>query len=206
MKRNLIVTLVLLLALSAMLAGCNGSNPAQTTQPPAATTAQPEVTPEATPVQTPEATEEPAGLSGDTKDILSALIENAKLDFELFDEQVNAENCQSYTGLTAEQMSQYVEDAYASMATMNVSPHIVVLVKCVDEASAAAVEDLIAKGFDSSRWVCVMPDQSFVVDSGVYVLLVSSKIEAATAVKDAFLEMAGDNVGEVNEFFTFTAQ
>lgn len=202
MKKNLIVILTLMLALSSVLAGCKASIP------PAATPTAPAAS--ATPVQTPapttpapEPTDTATGLSGGTKDILAALFKKAALDFDTFDETVTAENCQSYLGLTPEQLAEYAEEASASPAAMNVSAHLMALVKCKDAAAAAEVKKLVAEGFDAGRWVCVFPDQAFVVDAGAYVLLVATYDEIAAPVQDAFLEMAGADAGEVDTFFNF---
>ncbi|HWQ57802.1 MAG TPA: hypothetical protein VN540_02190 [Clostridia bacterium] len=201
MKRQFLISLALTLALTAFISGCNPAAPSATATPPVETTAPPQTTPPATPAATPEATPGQSGLNGDTKDILASINEGANIDFSTFDEQITAETCQSYLGLTAEQLDEYVEDAYVSVAEMNVSAHLSALVKCNDEASAEQVKQLIADGFDSGRWVCVRPDQSFVVDAGIYVFLVASYDETATALKDSFLAISGDAAGEVDVFF-----
>ncbi|OQA73890.1 MAG: hypothetical protein BWY35_00138 [Firmicutes bacterium ADurb.Bin248] len=198
MKRQILIALALLAAFAALVSGCKPASPAPTATPPAVTTAPPmetlaPATPSPTPVQ--------SGLAGDTKDILAAVNEGANIDFETFDEQITAETCQSYLGLTPEQLSEYAEDAYVSMAAMNVSAHLTALVKCKDAASAAEVKSLVAKGFDSGRWVCVRPDRCLVVEAGSYVFLIASYDEIATALEDAFRALAGDAAGEADVFF-----
>ncbi len=194
MKKQITTVLALLLALAALVSGCKPTGPAATT-PPAETLAP------ATPSPTPETTPVQSGLTGDTKDILAAISKGANIDFETFDEQVSAETSQSYIGLTPEQLAEYAEDAYVSIAALNVSAHLTALVKCKDAAAAAEVKSLIADNFDSHRWVCVQPEQCLVVEAGNYVFLVASYNETATALKDAFLALAGDAAGEADVFF-----
>jgi len=198
MKKQILAALALLLAFAALVSGCKPAGPAATT-PPIETLAP--ATPSPTPEATPETTPAQDGLFGGTMDILAALNRSANIDFMTFDEQISAETCQSYLGLTPEQLGEYAEDAYVSVAAMNVSAHLTALVKCKDAASAAEVKSLVAKGFDSGRWVCVRPDLCLVVDAGNYVLLIASYAEPASVLRDAFLVLAGDAAGEPDVFY-----
>ena len=174
MKKKLTITLALILALSAALMGCAKGPGAEDTK-----------------------------LSGATNDILAAVFKSSGLDFMTFDEQVTEETSESFLGLTPEQMKENVDDAYVTTAAINVHAHLTALVKAKDAAAAQKVKELIAENFDSGRWICVFPEQSLVIDSGAYVLLVSSSKEEGDALKNAFVELAGEkSVGEENLFFT----
>jgi hypothetical protein len=118
------------------------------------------------------------------------------------DSEITAENSQGMLGLTPEQFGQYVTEAYASNAAIMSFAHEVALVKCQDAEAAAEVKQLIADGFDSKKWVCVTPDQSYVIDSGSYVLLVATTNEGGEALKQSFETVAQGNVGEIKVFYT----
>jgi hypothetical protein len=121
---------------------------------------------------------------------------------EVFTDPVTAENCQGVMGLTPEQLSELVEEASVQTAMINVNAYSVLLAKCPNAASAASVADTIAQNYDSNRWICVLPDESFVVTSGSHVLLVSASSAQAQALKEAFTELADGLVGEVRVFYT----
>ncbi|MDR1322404.1 MAG: DUF4358 domain-containing protein [Gracilibacteraceae bacterium] len=157
---------------------------------------------------TPPPQEVPADtLTGETGEILAAVVAAAAETAEAplpqsFEDQVTAENCQGMLGLTPERFAEYVTDAYVSTSALSTSAHEVALVKCNDPAAAAAVKALIAEGFDSQKWVCVLPDESSVVDSGSYVLLLATSSEYAEALTAGFTALAADNTGEKIVFYT----
>lgn len=142
-------------------------------------------------------------LSGTLEEIMNEIIAAAEYDFpQPFVEDVTADSASSYLGLTAEQFNTYVQECYALNAAITTQAHLMALVKCTDATAAATVKGLIADNFDSGRWICVMPEQSFVVDSGSYVLLASTYNDAAEAIKTGFAAVAGDSAGEVDVFYT----
>ncbi|MDR1605136.1 MAG: DUF4358 domain-containing protein [Gracilibacteraceae bacterium] len=146
-------------------------------------------------------------LTGELPEIIAALIAGANENLteklpQSFEDPVTAENCQGMLGLTPEQFSEYVTEAYVSNSALTTSAHEIALVKCLDQAAAAEVKNLIAQGFDSGKWVCVMPDESSVIDSGSYVLLLSTAAQYADALTASFTALAADNTGEKNVFYS----
>jgi hypothetical protein len=122
-----------------------------------------------------------------------------------FDSPVDGETCQDRLGLTPEQLEQYVEDGVVLTAAIITHAHELALVKCKDAASAVEVKKLIADGFDSGKWICVFPEESFVMDSGSYVLLAATTAAAADALRQSFASLAGELVGEAKVFYTGSA-
>ena len=193
MKKKLSILLCLALLLSAALMGYN-SEPVEEKDP----AEEDEVV--TNPV-VPEATD--SALSGSAKEMLEQLLTVGDYDFGMVEDYaVTEENVTSMLGLTPEEFSEYVEQAHVSVGALSTSAHLVAIVKCHDSAAANHVKELIAQGFDSGRWVCVAPDESFAVEAGDYVLLVASREEGAAALKDAFGSMAGELIGNVDVFFT----
>ena len=148
-------------------------------------------------------------LTGSTEDILNSVVDGAnKLlpeDSQLaaaFTDAVTADSAQNALGLSPDDFTKYVSEAYVSTAAIMTFAHQVALMKCKDFSSAAQVKSLVAAGFDSNKWICVWPDKSFVADSGSYVLLVASTSAGADALLESFKTLANNNVGEVNTFFT----
>ncbi|MDR1961913.1 MAG: DUF4358 domain-containing protein [Gracilibacteraceae bacterium] len=146
-------------------------------------------------------------LTGELPDILASVIEGANATLpeplpQSFEDPVTAEDCQGMLGLTPEQFAQYVEGAYVSNAALTTSAHEIALVKCKDAAAAAEVKQLIAAGFDSAKWVCVLPDESSVIDSGSYVLLCVTLSQYSDALTASFKALAADNTGEKVVFYT----
>ena len=155
---------------------------------------------------TPTEQEEEVLFTGSAADIMEQILERAGLDQGTFEEAVDAENSQSYTGLDYQDLMGLAEDAFASQAQISVVPHLLVVIKGKDKAAASELGEQIAANFDSHRWVCVMPDQSFVVTAGQYLLLASTNNEDAALLKAAFSELAGNGADEPNQFFMFSAE
>ena len=181
MKRRSIYIIVLIFTLVAVLAACEpGRDSSQSSQ-------------------------EEGLLSGSAEEVLEQLLEAVDLEFSVFTEAVDEENSASYTGLTYLELTEQAQEAFSSQAEININPHLLVVLKGQDPAAARQLSEQIAEKFDSHRWVCVMPDQSFVVTAGDYVLLASTNNDIAEMIKVAFFELAGPSAGEVNEFFQFSA-
>ena len=123
------------------------------------------------------------------------------LDFETFDEPITNDNVASYTGLTSQELAAWVQEGQASQAAISVNPHLVVILQCVDQAAASQAKEAIAERFDPYRWICVIPDQVFVADSGPYVLLVSSDDDTARQMAERFVALAGPDTAEPDVFF-----
>ncbi|MDR0468984.1 MAG: DUF4358 domain-containing protein, partial [Peptococcaceae bacterium] len=123
-----------------------------------------------------------------------------------FDGEVTADTSQNTIGLSTADFNQYVSSATVSTAAISTFAHQVSLILAKDAASAAEIKKRIAGdgGFDSQKWICVWPEESCVIDSGSYVLLVVSRADVAEAVVAAFTAAAG-NVGERVVFFTSEA-
>jgi hypothetical protein len=142
-------------------------------------------------------------LSGDTADILQQVIDGASAAElpAIFTNPVTKNTAQGMLGFSEAQFDDYVADAYAATGVINVMAFELTLVKCNDFAAAAEVKQLIANGFDSKKWICVMPETSVVIDSGSYVLLVAGQKTQADALLESFGNVAGGNVGDANAFF-----
>ena len=146
-------------------------------------------------------------LQGTVSEILASVISKAdsmldgenKMPFS-FASPVTEENVQGMLGLSSSQMSSYVSEAYVSVAAIGTFAHQVALIKCNDKAVAVTVKSAVASGFDSTKWICVFPEQSFVIDAGSYVLLVATTNLRAEKLREAFITMAG-KTGSVNIFF-----
>lgn len=163
--------------------GSTGGNNAGTTPPPAP----------AAPAES---------ISGSAKDVLTTLLSNSGADFGMtFEDSVTADSAQGNLGLSSADFNSYVTEAYVSTGAITTNAHLVAIIKCKDADAAAQVKSLVASGFDSNRWICVAPEQSFVVEGGSYVLLAATANDGAQALKTAFASMAGSGAGSVNQFF-----
>ncbi|MDR0916910.1 MAG: DUF4358 domain-containing protein [Oscillospiraceae bacterium] len=112
------------------------------------------------------------------------------------------ENAPNYIGLTQEQITQYVAESCISSALFSTSPHQVLIVKCKSAADTSAVATAIASGFDSGRWICVIPDRSETVVVGEYVFLLVSKNATVDALESSLKTVTGDDALKFNVFFT----
>jgi hypothetical protein len=141
-------------------------------------------------------------LTGSTEEVLNAVLEASGELPAAATAPVTSENSQNALGISPSDFDKYVSEASVSTALIMTSAHEVALVKVKNAGDVATVKNLIASGFDSGKWICVAPGESLVVESGTYILLVASTTANADAIVAAFKTKAGDNVGEVNIFFT----
>lgn len=118
------------------------------------------------------------------------------------EEAVTADKSQSYLGLSEDDFAKYVDSAFMSYGAFTTSASLFAVIKAKDAASAKSVKDLVASGFNSMRWVCVLPETSVVIESGSYVLLAVSSQASVDKVVEIFSEQAGDNIGEEKVFYT----
>ena len=148
-----------------------------------------------------------SALEGTASEILAAIISEAdtllsdenKMPFS-FTTTVTEETAQSSLGISPEQFKSNVSEAALSVAGVGTFAHQVALVKCNDEKAAAEVKQWIAAGFDATKWICVFPEQCFVVDSGSYLLMAATTNARAEKLLEAF-STAAKATGEVNAFF-----
>lgn len=144
---------------------------------------------------------EPA-FEGTLSEILAQITEKSGNEaIDGMEETLTGENSEYIIGLTADQMTEYVEECLVFMPMINVNAHLVALIKAKDAESAATVKGLIADQFNNRRWVCVMPEQSGVIEADQYVLLAVSTKLASDNLLNAFAEIAGSSAGEANIFF-----
>jgi hypothetical protein len=134
-------------------------------------------------------------------EVNTRLADGSKLP-QTFDDPVTAENCEGVMGLSAEELSQYVDTAFVQVGAINTSAHSVVIAKCKNAEAAKAAADICAKNYNSNRWICVVPDTSFLMVSGEYLLVASCSSEVATAIQEGFSAMAGGAADQTNVFFT----
>ena len=144
----------------------------------------------------------------DTQESLNAIMEKLRevIDESVFvpktfDSLVTADTCQSMTGLTVEQFEKYVTDGYSMTAMIMTQAFEITMVKCKDYASAAEVKKLIKDGYDSLKWICVFPEQTFVVDSGRFVLIGAVYNDVAEALQQSFADQFTTKAGDVNKFY-----
>ncbi|MCL2813555.1 MAG: hypothetical protein FWD23_03035 [Oscillospiraceae bacterium] len=151
---------------------------------------------------------EEAGADTDTKAALQSIMETVGAAAGegvfipmTFDGEVSEENCEDKLGLSPDQFKQYAMDGYYMVAAIGTQAFEVVLVKCQSYASAKEVKSLAAKGYDSAKWVCALPDQCFVMESGRFMLLGAVYDNTAELFQNAFRELFETTAGEVNKFY-----
>jgi len=147
-------------------------------------------------------------LTGTSADIMTALLAevaaNLPANSAPITEQVPlAAEQATAVGLTATQFTDQVTDGTISRAMILTFAHEVVLIHAKDAAAATQLATAMPKAYDPAKWVCVFPEQAFVVQSGPYVLLVASTKQYADAASAAFTKLAG-TTGAVNTFYTGT--
>ncbi|MDR0876308.1 MAG: DUF4358 domain-containing protein [Clostridiales Family XIII bacterium] len=141
-------------------------------------------------------------LSGDTGGIISQLFNDADAEIPAtFQDEVTEESAQGLIGLTADEFKKYVAQASVSTAAINAQAFEVALIKAADAGAAGEVAALVAKGFDSGKWICVFPEQSLTSVSGSYVLLAVGGKEQTDALAAAFKSLAQDNATAPNVFY-----
>jgi hypothetical protein len=116
--------------------------------------------------------------------------------------QITENDCENKLGITPAQFGADVEEAYMALAAIGTHAFEVVLIKTKGNESASTLKKAIADGYDSRKWICVLPEQSFVVDSGRFVLLGSVPNDTAEAFQTAFDDYFENNtLGTVNTFY-----
>ena len=134
-------------------------------------------------------------------DTTAAMPEANPVPKPLPNQAVTADNCTNIMGLSADDFNKYVDSASQSIAAIMTFPHEIILIQAKDAASAVKLKTLIADNYDSHKWQCVLPDESSVIDSGSYVMLVASRTDITDAAVAAFKNLAG-TTGDLNTFYT----
>ncbi|MBQ2767787.1 MAG: DUF4358 domain-containing protein [Clostridia bacterium] len=158
--------------------GATTTDPAQTTDTPA--TDAPAVSP----------------IEGDPLELVIDLVTDAKVEVMCENAELAADNVEWLLGLTADDYSANVEKGAISMAMMSAQAHMVALLECKDADAAKTVKEKLHTQFDIRRWVCVIPEMCYVIDSGNYVFFVASTVDYAEPLLEGFTTLAGGNVGE----------
>lgn len=155
-----------------------------------------------------------SNLSGSTEEILGRLVEETASIVEAagefmymsFTTAVTADLAQNTTGLSEADFDSLVVAASSSMAGIGSQAHQIVLIQANDDSAADEVKRIIAgrvsgkEGYDSQKWICVWPQQSVVIESGSYVLLIASRNDVVNAALEVFRGMAG-GYGNADVFF-----
>ena len=148
-------------------------------------------------------------LDGSLKDIMTSIIDGAAESLseedvfpDFFDMQSSASDALFNLGLNEDEFTEYVEDNLINVAMLAVIPCELVLVKCKDIADGPKVAEMMKKGYDPQKWIETMPEVSYIIGSGSYILLFSGTAGQQEAVEKSFKDLAGGNtfLGEV--FFT----
>jgi hypothetical protein len=144
-----------------------------------------------------DVTKEPVNtIEGAPMELLGGLVTDAEIPFMCENAELSAENVEWLLGLTADDYSANVVNGAVSMAMMSAQAHMVALLECKDFEAAKAVKEKLHTQFDIRRWVCVIPEMCYVIDSGKYVFFVASGVDFGEALLTGFKALAQDNVGE----------
>jgi hypothetical protein len=143
-----------------------------------------------------------------TADLLSRILEDSGATLgeanpvpQTFEDPVTAENAPGMLGILSDDFVGYVTEATVASAAISTFAFEVALVKCGDAESAKMVDTLIKDGFDSGKWICVMPEQSLTSVSGSYILLAVGWKEQTVAIAEAFKAMASGNATAPEVFY-----
>jgi len=153
-------------------------------------------------------------LSGDPHQLLEKLVDAVTEEIKAAGEfmymsfitDVTPDLSQNAAGLSEADFGSLVIAAASSMAAIGSQAHQIVLFQAKNSNAAAEVKKIVAgrasgkDGYDSQKWICVWPEQSIVVESGDYVLLVASRVDIVESALGVFTEMAG-KVGSVDKFY-----
>lgn len=135
-------------------------------------------------------------IEGAPMDLLGGLVTDAKIEIMCENAELSADNVEWLLGLSADDYTANVANGAISMAMMSAQAHMVALLECKDFETAKAVKEKLHTQFDIRRWVCVIPEMCYVIDSGKYVFFVASGVEYGEALLNGFKALAQDNVGE----------
>ena len=188
-----LAALALALVLAALLlAGCNGKGKGG-----------PDTSPSENGGKNPAAT----ALSGPTVDILQQVLDDATANLDenaipaTFTDPLNSETAPATLGITPDDYASFVDEATSATAAINTFAFEVAVARCKSDKDAATVAELIQNGYDSGKWVCVIPERSMTIVSGSYVLLAVGKEAQTNELAAAFKKAAGGVVSSENTFY-----
>jgi hypothetical protein len=149
---------------------------------------------------------------GTPEQVMTKIVEaaNSKLPAdqklgETLGHEVTSDSAQGDAGLSAENFQANVTAGWAATAAINVNAQTTVLLQAKDSKAAQQVAEQVASGFDSHKWICVLPEESTVAWTGTYVLLVVGGAADNKALVDAFGQIT-DSSPQTNRFFTSADQ
>jgi len=157
-------------------------------------------------------------LTGATDKILESVVDEAKAALSGADEAaatlsgadelpptvmepITLENAPVMLGLIPDDFVEFVEEATVVQSMLDPHAFQAALVKCKDAESAQIINEQIKSGFDSGKWISILPEQSLTVVSGSYILLAVGNIAQTEALAEAFRALAGANVSEPEIFY-----
>jgi|GEM_PF-1037756 len=189
-KKKITLGLVLFIVGAFALAGCSGGSNANSTDNTPGT-------------DTSGGQDSGASALTDTSDVvLSQIIDDANIALgdanalpAAFTDPITVDTAPGMLGLVPDDFTPNVTDATGATAMLSSQAFLVAVAKCKDANSAVTVSGKIQDGFDSSKWVCVYPEQSLTMVSGQYVLLAVGTTVDTDALTEAFKTAAGSAQG-----------
>ena len=150
-----------------------------------------------------------SGLSGTPEEILNNLIAaisamGVDMPMSLPPDAVLPELSQNTIGLSEADFGRLVQSASYNLAGIGTFAHQIIIIQAKDAASATEVKKLVSGdgGYDSKKWICVFPEKTIAVESGVYVLLIASYKNVVDAAVKSF-EAAAGSIGSVVTIWEF---
>jgi hypothetical protein len=142
---------------------------------------------------------EKTNFAGESMDVLEEVLAKANSLLEDADkapsgaiEAVESGTVYGMLGIAVEQYAEWVDNASSSVPPIHAIAHQISVIKC-REGKAADVKKAVASGFDARKWICVMPEEAVVLESGPYVLLCASSKKFCDAAVGAFSELGGEH-------------
>jgi hypothetical protein len=140
-----------------------------------------------------------SALTGSTEDILMLLLDE---DTTYFIDPITSENAPGMLGVNPDDFVSFIEEATTAMNILGMIAFQVSVVKCKDINDVEIVAEMIQTGFDSSKWIEVMPERSLTTTSGLYILLAVGTEEETDSLVKAFKDAAGGTASEPVVFYT----
>jgi len=204
-RKKITLGLVLFIVGAFALAGCSGGSNANSTDntPGTDSSGSGSSTDTGSGTDTSGGQDSGASTLTDTSDaVLSQIIDDANLALgdanalpAAFTDPITVDTAPGMLGLVPDDFTPNVTDATGATGMLNSQAFQVAVVKCTDANSAVTVSGKIQDGFDSSKWVCVFPEQSLTMVSGQYVLLAVGTTVQTDALAEAFKVAAGGAQG-----------
>lgn len=132
---------------------------------------------------------------GTTEEIVNKLNEDGKVEYRVGVNKLEIVKegwaVSSFTGLTDDEFTKYVEEGYVSEAMIGSQAHSMVLLKLKNKADSKTVAEIMDSKIDRRKWICVQADKSYTNTSDEYVLFIMSDTETCDNVGKAFETLAG---------------